>query len=140
MMILVSNNLLLFSIYLALTSLPERIAFHFDTNPLRSYAKSSGATVLNGPFSQECLGYLNKYPSHFDARSRKRLRHLSNSNSSPTVSIKKSSIREKWRNYCESMGVKMREFKFIADYIWPAGRDNVLLKIFLVIAMGFMYL
>eukprot|EP01036_Dinobryon_divergens_P031267 gene31267-40637_t len=34
----------------------------------------------------------------------------------------------------------MKEFKFIADYIWPSGRDSVRLKVFLVIAMGFMYL
>lgn len=140
MMQVVSNTLSLFSVYLALTSLPERIAFHFDTNSLSSSAQISKATVLKGPFSQKCLGYWNKYPSPFDPRTRKKLRWLSHSISSPTVPIKKTSLREKWRNYCESMGVKMREFKFIADYIWPAGRDNVRLKIFLVIAMGFMYL
>ena len=38
------------------------------------------------------------------------------------------------------MSVKMKEFRFIADYIWPSGRDSVRLKVFLVIAMGFMYL
>jgi hypothetical protein len=136
------NKLLLFSVYLALTSLPERVAYHFGTSSLHFSAKVSGTAVVNEPRcrSHGYIGYSNRYSGSILVRKRRRLQQHSHSRNSLSDPIKKLSIREKWKNYCESMSLKMKEFKFIADYIWPSGRDSVRLKVFLVIAMGFMYL
>jgi len=49
-------------------------------------------------------------------------------------------LHRKWSNYWQSISKKLTELKFVGSYVWPEGNDSIRLKVFLVIAMVFMYL